>query len=138
MKKIFSLIFVLCLAFTGIMFVGCKDKDYLYKIDGVEIESVEIDRNDITGDFILEIELENNTKSSKDFDFTLIKLKVNNDDSKILNVLNLNKQSISAKADRDFTFILDEEEINVYGVTIGTSVSIYYANDLIATILVED
>ena len=68
MKKIFSLIFVFCLAFTGIMFVGCKDKDYLYKYQGVEIESVEIEKNN-SGDFIFEIELENNTKENKIFDF---------------------------------------------------------------------
>lgn len=139
MKKFFSLIFVLCLTMTGIMFAGCKDKEeYLYKVEGVQIESVEIEKDDLTGDFIFEIELENNTKENKIFDFTLIKLKVDDNDAKELDVIDLNKKTINAKADKDFSFILDEEDVNVYGVTVGTSVSIYYSDVKIATILVED
>lgn len=138
MKKIFSLIFVFCLAMTGIMFAGCGDKDYLYKIEGVEIESVEIERDDLTGDFVLEMELENNTKQNKVFDFTLIKLKVDDNNAKLLDVIDLNKKTINAKADKDFTFILDEEDVNIHGVAVGTSISVYYADAKIATILVED
>ncbi|MBR1988638.1 MAG: hypothetical protein IKA36_06365, partial [Clostridia bacterium] len=130
--------FVLCLALTGIMFVGCNDKDYLYKLEGVEIDSVEIEMNEKTGDFVLDIELENKTKENKLFDFTLIELRVDNNESKLIDIIDLNKQTINAKAEKDFSFILDEEDLNVHGVTVGTKVSVYYGNQLLANVIVDD
>ncbi len=137
MKRIFSFMFIMCLTLTSVMFFACKEKgDYLYKVNGIEIESVEIEKNNT--DFIFEIELENKTNENKVFDFTLIKLKVDDNNQKTIVANNFNKQTINAKAEKEFSFILDEEDVNVYGVTIGTSVSVYYADVKIATIVVED
>lgn len=138
MKKLFSLLFVFCLAFTGIMLVGCKDDDkYLYKVDGLQIESVEIERNDLTGDFEFEVEIVNKSKENKTFDFGLFELRVDNDKDKIVEA-NTSKQTVNARADKDFSFVLDEEDVLVNNVRIGSSISVYYGGQFVATVLVGD
>lgn len=135
MKKIFSLILIFCFAFTAVIFSACKDKkDYLYKVDGIEIQSIEIEQN-LLNDFVVEFELENKTKDKKEFDFTLIKLFVDNKEDKEVEALT-RKVTLNEKAEKEFEFSLDPESVKNSGLTVGSYVSVYYGDVLLQMVIV--
>ncbi|MBQ9792537.1 MAG: hypothetical protein IJW32_02165 [Clostridia bacterium] len=134
MKKKFIYSFLLMLIMPlCLIFGGCGDNDNskpLATIDGCEIQSVVIYK--FSGGYAnVEIGVENKTNQTKNFDFSKVILKVNNE---TLLEHNGDIEEYTANKYLKKSFQIDNYEDAVA----GNSVSVYYENQFLTTITIQN
>lgn len=129
-KFIYSLLLVLIMPLC-LIFGGCGgDPKPLATIDGCEIQSVVIYKFS-SGYANVEIGVENKTSETKNFDFSKVILKLDNE-----TILEHNGDIEEYTTNKYYKYSLPIS--NYEEISAGNSVSVYYEDQFLTTITVED